>query len=123
MVTAMHYFKADLFKALGHPVRLRILETLRSGEKTVGELHRALAVEPSSVSQQLAILRHHQLVDARKDGTSVWYRVRDPLIYDILDKARAIFEHQVSAMSTALAQDGPSHGNGPDSGSTTVTSP
>ena len=105
MVSAMHQFKAELFKALGHPVRLRILETLRAGEQTVGDLHRALTLEPSSVSQQLAILRAHQLVDARKDGTSVWYSVRDPLIFDILDYARAIFEHQVSAMSSVLAAD------------------
>ena len=64
-------FKAEFFKALGHPARLKILEALRSGEKSVNELHGYLEIEPSSVSQQLAVLRHKNIVEARKEGTSV----------------------------------------------------
>ena len=65
-------FKADLFKALGHPVRIRILELLRSGERTVSDLQSQLQIEASSVSQQLAVLRSRQLVVGRKEGTSAY---------------------------------------------------
>ncbi len=105
MVGALHEFKAELFKALGHPVRLRILELLMSGEKTVSELQVALEIEASSVSQQLSLMRARQLVDTRKNGTSVFYTVRDPSIFDLLTIARQIFEHQVAQMSSLLSAE------------------
>jgi ArsR family transcriptional regulator len=105
MVAALHEFKAELFKALGHPMRLRILELLMSGEKTVSELQAELEIEASSVSQQLSLMRARQLVDARKNGTNVFYTVRDPLIFDLLTIARQIFEHQVAQMSSLLHID------------------
>ncbi len=102
MVTALHEFKAELFKALGHPIRLRILELLVSGEKTVSELQTKLEIEASSVSQQLSLMRARQLVDARKNGTSVFYTVRDPLIFDLLVIARQIFQNQLTQLSSLL---------------------
>jgi DNA-binding transcriptional ArsR family regulator len=95
-------FKSELFKTMGHPTRLRILELLRIGEKTVSELQQALDIEPSSVSQQLAIMRTRQLVDARKQGTNVFYTVRDPLVFQIMDIARQIFQNQLSTMQALL---------------------
>ena len=97
-------FKAELFKALGHPVRIRILELLRSGERTVSELQAQLQIEASSVSQQLAVLRSRQLVVGRKEGTSAYYRVSDPLVFDLLDTARSIFEGQLVSLQ-AMASD------------------
>lgn len=105
MVTALHEFKAELFKALGHPIRLHILELLMLGEKTVSELQVSLEIEASSVSQQLSLMRARQLVDARKNGTSVFYTIRDPLIFDLLTIARQIFEHQLAQMSSLLDID------------------
>lgn len=99
---AMYDFKAELYKTLGHPVRLRILDLLRPGEQTVTELQQALAIEASSVSQQLSVLRSHRLVDARKSGTNVFYTVRDPLVFNLLDIARTIFENQVENMNSLL---------------------
>jgi ArsR family transcriptional regulator len=87
--------KAELFKALAHPARIRILEHLRSGERTVSELQALLELESSTVSQQLAILRSRSIVEGRKQGTSVYYRVPDPLIFDLLDVARRIFANHV----------------------------
>lgn len=101
-MASRHQFKADLFKALGHPVRLRILELLVDGERTVSELQEALEMEASSVSQQLSVMRTRQLVDARKNGTNVFYSLRDPLLGDLLVTARQIFEHQVAQMSSLL---------------------
>jgi DNA-binding transcriptional ArsR family regulator len=102
---ALQQFKAELFKALGHPVRLRILEILLDGEKTVSELQAVLDIEASSVSQQLSVMRARQLVDARKHGTSVFYTLRDPLLGDLLMIARKIFENQVAQMSSLLDSD------------------
>jgi ArsR family transcriptional regulator len=96
-------FKAELFKALGHPVRIRILEFLRGGERTVSELQALLQIEPSSVSQQLAVLRARQLVSGRKEGTSVYYAVTDPAVFDLLDTARAMFDRQLVTLQ-AMAE-------------------
>lgn len=101
-MAALHEFKAELFKTLGHPVRLRMLELLNTGEKTVSELQVALDIEASSVSQQLAVMRARQLVDTRKSGTNVFYTVRDPVIFELLAAARQIFEHQVAKMNSLL---------------------
>lgn len=93
-------FKAELFKALGHPVRIRILELLRDGERTVSELQMALTIDASSVSQQLAVLRGRQLVAGRKEGTSVYYSVTDPQVFELLDTARAIFDRHLIALQS-----------------------
>jgi ArsR family transcriptional regulator len=99
-------FKGELFKALGHPARIRMLELLRDGEKSVTELQIALEMEASSVSQQLAVLRARQLVGKRKVGTSVYYRVIDPQVFDLLDTARAMFEHHLANLQ-AISDEEP----------------
>lgn len=91
-------YKAELFKALGHPTRIRILELLREGERTVSDLQAELAIEASSVSQQLAQLRSRQLVSGRKEGTSVYYSVVDQQVFDLLDTARAMFQRQLATL-------------------------
>ncbi|MGH2603321.1 MAG: ArsR/SmtB family transcription factor, partial [Dehalococcoidia bacterium] len=93
------------FKALGHPVRIRILELLRGGEQTVSELQTHLDINASSVSQQLAVLRARQLVEGRNEGTSVYYRVTDPQVFDLLDVARAIFERQLVTLQAMAEAD------------------
>jgi len=95
-------FKAELFKTMGHPTRLRILELLRTGEKAVGELQQSLDIDASSVSQQLSVMRTRQLLVARKQGTSVFYTVRDPLVFQIMDIAREIFHNQLASMKLML---------------------
>jgi ArsR family transcriptional regulator len=94
----MQAYKAELFKALAHPVRIRILELLRDGERTVSELQAELGVESSTVSQQLGVLRARALVAGRKEGTSVHYRVVDPQVFALLDTARAMFEAHLGMM-------------------------
>ena len=98
-------FKADLFKALGHPVRIRILELLRTGEQGVSDLQAALDIDISSVSQQLAVLRSRQLVLGRKQGTSVYYRVVDEQIFELLDIARMMFDRQLLSLQAMAAED------------------
>jgi ArsR family transcriptional regulator len=100
----LQVFKAELFKALGHPVRIRILELLRAGERTVSELQAELEIDASSVSQQLAVLRGRQLVTGRKKGTSVHYSVSDPQIFELLDIARSVFDRHLTALQ-AMAEE------------------
>jgi len=88
-------FKAELFKALSHPGRIKMLEALRAGEKTVGELQALLDDEPGSASQHLALLRARDIVVGRKEGNNIFYSVRDPSLFRILDAAREIFSNQL----------------------------
>lgn len=87
----LRQFKADFFKALAHPMRIRILELLREGPLSVGQLQEAIGTPASSVSQQLAVLRSRNIVVTERRGTTVIYTVRDGELFDLLDVARRIF--------------------------------
>jgi ArsR family transcriptional regulator len=89
-------FKADFFKALTHPTRIAILELLREGPLSVGDLSEAIGVPGSAVSQQLAILRGRGIVDTVRAGTTVRYSVPDPEVYALLDAGRRIFFARLS---------------------------
>lgn len=96
----LQQFKAEFFKALAHPLRIRILEVLSEGNKTVNEIQTIIGSEGSAVSQQLAILRSKNVVSGSKEGTSVVYSLRDPLVKDLLTVARQIFDnHLVGTIS------------------------
>ena len=97
-------FKAEFFKALGHPMRIVLLESLRNGEKSVNELQTALEIDQSSVSRQLAILRSRNIVEDRKEGTTVYYQVRDPAVFQLLDIAREIFNNHLIDTQAMLQQ-------------------
>jgi DNA-binding transcriptional ArsR family regulator len=97
-------FKADFFRALGHPARLKILDLLRDGEMSVTALQTGLEIEPSAVSQQLSVLRNRNIVEARKEGTTVYYQVRDPEIFSLLDVARRIFNNHLVDTQAMLEQ-------------------
>ena len=102
MTQSLQRFKAEFFKALAHPTRIRILELLKNGEKSVSELQIALAAEGSTVSQQLAILRMKNVVETRKSGNLIYYRLRDPRISELLDVARQLFDaHLVELQAMA----------------------
>jgi DNA-binding transcriptional ArsR family regulator len=94
-VGELQTFKARFFRALAHPARIRILEILTRGGRTVQELQEALALEQPIVSQQLAVLRNQGIVAAQKEGLSVRYTLRDPLVGELLDLARRIFSNHL----------------------------
>ena len=104
MDTALKRFKAEFFKALAHPGRIQIIECLRGGEKTVSDIQASLVYEPASASQHLALLRTKGIVVGRKSGTSVYYRVRDPKIFELLDVAREIFNAHLIDTQEMLSQ-------------------
>jgi ArsR family transcriptional regulator len=97
-------FKARFFKALAHPVRIRIVELLVASRRSVQELQAALALDQSSVSQHLAVLRANQVVTARKEGVTVRYALRDPLVGDLLEVARRIFGNQLAGSQGMLRE-------------------
>ena len=96
-------FKAEFFKALAHPMRIRIVDELRGGEIGVNDLSSRLEVEQSTLSQQLAILRARHIVNARKEGLSVLYSIRDPEIFRLLDVAKKIFNKHLVGVQDMLA--------------------
>src|SRR5882672_10798943 len=80
--------KAELFKALANPARVRVLELLAEGERSVGEMQPLVGIELSHLSQQLGVLRKAGLVTARKEGSTVFYAVKDPLVVELLAVAK-----------------------------------
>jgi DNA-binding transcriptional ArsR family regulator len=80
----VHEAKADLFRVLGHPARVRTLELLREGERSVGALQAELELDSSGTSQHLAALRRLGLVTSRRQGTSVYYSIADEGVFDLL---------------------------------------
>ncbi|MFB6466195.1 ArsR/SmtB family transcription factor [Cytobacillus sp. Hz8] len=95
-------FKADFFKALAHPLRIRILELLAEGDKNVNELQMLVGDEGSAVSQQLSILRNKNIVYGTKEGNRVTYSLRDPMIIELLTIARQIFNNHLIDTVTML---------------------
>jgi DNA-binding transcriptional ArsR family regulator len=86
----LYQAKAEFFKTLGHPARIRILELLCERDHAVHELLDQIAIEPSNLSQQLAVLRHTSLVVSHRDGGEVVYSVSAPEVRDLLLAARSI---------------------------------
>ncbi len=80
--------KADLFKALAHPARIRVLELLAEGEQTIGELAAGTGLELSHLSQQVTVLRKAGIVDSRRVGNNVICSLADPQTAELLAVAR-----------------------------------
>jgi len=100
MWSDLQQFKADFFKALSHPLRIRILEILSTGEKSVNEIQEIIGSTGSTVSQQLSVLRAKNIVIGTKDGKRVVYSLRDPAIVDLLNVAKELFNnHLIDTLS------------------------
>ncbi len=102
----IHRVKADFFRALGHPARVRILELLRDGELTVGKLQVELGIDSSGASQHLAAMRRQGLLESRREGTSVYYRVRDPRTFQLLETARQLISSHLQEAHALLGDLG-----------------
>jgi ArsR family transcriptional regulator len=108
----VYALKAEFFRTLGHPARVRLLQLLRAGEQTVGLLQAGAELDSSGTSQHLAALRKQGLVTSRREGTSVYYRVKDPRILDLLELAKTILaadlqDQQALLDDLAVEQFGP----------------
>ncbi|WP_341925425.1 metalloregulator ArsR/SmtB family transcription factor [Nocardioides psychrotolerans] len=97
MTVPLYQAKAEFFKTLGHPARIRILELLTERDHAVHELLELIAIEPSNLSQQLAVLRRTSLVVSRREGGEVVYSVSVPEVRDLLLAARSILSGIIAA--------------------------
>lgn len=95
--------KADLFKALAHPARVRVLELLAEREQTVGELAEATGLELSHLSQQVSVLRRAGIVDSRRVRSSVICALRDPQTAELLAVARRLLSRNLRDGQALLA--------------------
>lgn len=100
--TPVYEMKAELFKALGHPVRIRTLELLRDGDQAVSTLLEEIGIEASHLSQHLAVLRRTGVVTKSRRGNTVTYRLVDPALAAMLDAARAFLVGSLDRTSDAL---------------------
>ena len=100
----MQTFKAEFFKALAHPIRIRVLEVLVRRERSVQELQQALGLDQPTVSQHLSVLRSKRIVETRKEGTVVRYTAPDPLLRQLLEVARRIFDKQLIGTQSMLRE-------------------
>ncbi|HZC51297.1 MAG TPA: metalloregulator ArsR/SmtB family transcription factor [Mycobacterium sp.] len=107
MTTPLYKLKAEFFKTLGHPARIRILELLAERDHSVGQLQAAIGLEPSHTSQQLAVLRRAGVVAAHKQGNSVTYSMACPEMAELLAVARnvltGLLNEQVSMLKDLKA--------------------
>ena len=95
--------KAELFKALGHAGRVRILEVLCDGERTVSELVALVGLEASHVSQQLGVLRRAGVVVARRDGSMMVYSPTNTAVAELLAVAKRFLLDTLSARQELIA--------------------
>ena len=104
MTRPIYQVKAEFFKVLGHPARIRILEVLRPGERSVGELIPEVGLEASHLSQQLGLLRRAGVLTSRKVGSSVLYSVSDQRIFALLQVAKEILTTTLTGSSDLVAE-------------------
>jgi ArsR family transcriptional regulator len=90
MSAPLYQLKAEFFKTLGHPARIRILELLVEGEQSVSDLAPEVGLESSHLSQQLGVLRRAGVVSSRRDGNTVIYALASPDVADLLAVARRV---------------------------------
>lgn len=102
MSTPLYQLKAEFFKTLGHPARIRILELLATGDHSVGELQAEVGLEASHMSQQLAVLRRAGVVATRKQGNSVIYSMASPAMADLLAVARTVLTGLLDEQASML---------------------
>ncbi|MEV7794805.1 metalloregulator ArsR/SmtB family transcription factor [Streptomyces sp. NPDC087512] len=112
MSTPLYQLKAEFFKTLGHPARIRVLELLSEREHAVAEMLPEVGIEPAHLSQQLAVLRRANLVKTRKEGSNVYYSLTSPRVAELLRVARTILSGVLAEQAELLADLRASPGEG-----------
>ena len=102
MSTPLYQLKAEFFKTLGHPARIRVLELLSKREHTVAEMLPQVGIEPANLSQQLTLLRRANVVTSRREGSTVRYSLTSPHVAELLAVARLILTGVLSGQAELL---------------------
>lgn len=103
MSAPLYQLKAEFFKTLGHPVRIRVLELLSRREYAVSEMLSEIGIEAAHLSQQLAVLRRSNLVVPRREGSAVYYSLTNPQVAELLRVARTILSGVLTGQAELLA--------------------
>ncbi|UKY48557.1 ArsR/SmtB family transcription factor [Streptomyces inhibens] len=104
MPVPLYQAKAEFFRMLGHPVRIRALELLQDGPMPVRELLAAIEVEPAALSQQLAVLRRSGIVTSAREGSTVVYELAGGDVADLMRAARRILTEMLAGRNQLLAE-------------------
>lgn len=104
MSVPLYQAKAEFFRMLGHPVRIRVLELLQEGPTPVRDLLAAIEVEPSALSQQLAVLRRSGIVTSKREGSTVVYALSGGDVADLMRAARRILTEMLTEQNELLAE-------------------
>ncbi|CAM5648550.1 transcriptional regulator [Streptomyces tanashiensis] len=104
MQVPLYQAKAEFFRMLGHPVRIRVLELLQNGPVPVRELLNVIEIEPSNLSQQLAVLRRSGIVISIRDGSTVSYALAGGDVAELLRAARRILTELLAGQNELLAE-------------------
>jgi ArsR family transcriptional regulator len=102
MSAPLYQVKAEFFKALAHPARIRVLELLSEREHSVSEMLPDVGLEPAHLSQQLSVLRKMNLVVTRKEGSTVFYSLVSPQVAELLAVARRILTDVLASQAGLL---------------------
>ena len=100
----LYQAKAEFFRMLGHPVRIRVLELLQDGPMPVRDLLAAIEIEPSSLSQQLAVLRRSGIVTSTREGQAVFYELAGGDVADLMAAARRILTEMLTGQNELLTE-------------------
>lgn len=104
MSQELRRFKAEIFQALAHPTRIAIVEALREGEASAGQVIERLGLEQANASQHFAVLRTKQVVTSRKEGNQVFYSLRDPVLVEVLDILKRYFHSHLAKTMSMLKE-------------------
>jgi len=96
--------KAEILKALAQPTRLKILECLRDREKCICEIVPAINGEQSNISRHISVMQKSGLISTRKDGVRVMVKVKEPEIFEIIDRVGVFLKKQIQEQRRLLAR-------------------
>lgn len=106
MMTSMegqiYSYHADMCKVFSHPKRLEVIDALRKGERSVGDLCHQLGISPANLSQHLAMMKERRIVISRKEGSIVYYRIANPRLLEAFDILREILFEQIRRDATLI---------------------
>jgi DNA-binding transcriptional ArsR family regulator len=105
VLDSIRQFKAGVFQALAHPTRVAIMEYLQNEELSVGQLCEKIGIEQANASQHLAVLRSRHLVENRKEGNQIFYRIRDPRLSEVLATLKEYCADHISQAVQMLKEE------------------
>ncbi|MET7639134.1 metalloregulator ArsR/SmtB family transcription factor [Streptomyces sp. NPDC005438] len=104
MPVPLYQAKAEFFRMLGHPVRIRVLELLQDGPQPVRDLLAVIEIEPAALSQQLAVLRRSGIVTSTREGSTVVYQLAGGDVAELMRAARRILTEMLADQNALLAE-------------------